>query len=191
MTGSPIKFYACVVNMMNGNAVYASVDTHSNMHDYIIASTAIPLVMPVKKINKQPYVDGGIREVAPLRQAIDNDATDIICIVCQPKKLQAKKIKVGNVVALMERDMDIVTNETVNNDLDHCDEINEILKHFPGQPTSGPLKDKRHINLLVIRPSEPVDLNLEDFNPKQIRRALEQGWNTSQQARNNCDWLNK
>ena len=191
LRNSPVKFYACAVNMVDGKAEYASADTFNNMMDYVIASTAIPLVMPARMINNEPYVDGGIREVAPLSRAINDGATDIISVVCQPRDLKKQKFNWKDVVGLMNRDMDIVTNETVNNDLDHCHEINEILKQFPEPHSDGPLKGKKHINLLDIRPEAPVELDLENFNPEQIRKALEQGWHTSQKARQNCDWINQ
>jgi NTE family protein len=127
--------------------------------------------------------------VAPLRQAIDDGATDIVSIVCQPRDLMVQKFNWKNVVALMERDMEIVTNETVNNDLDHCEEINQILKQFPGPHQNGPLKGKRNINLLDIRPDKPVELDLEDFDINQIKTAMEQGWMTAQKARENCTWM--
>ena len=187
---SPVKFYACAVNIRSGEPVYATVDSHrQTMHDYIMASTAIPLVMPLRFIQKEPYVDGGIREVAPLSQAIKDGATQIICVICQPRVLSPRQSGWKNAVELMERDMDIVTNETVNNDVDQCQEINELLKQFPQLTDAGPLKGKRHIDLLEIRPAAAIELELENFDSDQIRQALKQGWETSRQARQNCSWL--
>jgi NTE family protein len=145
--------------------------------------------MPARYINNNPYVDGGIREVAPLSQAINDGATDIISVVCEPRDLKTMNFNSRDVIALMSRDMDIVTNETVNNDLDQCEEINQILKKYQGPHAEGPLKGKKHINLLDIRPDEPVKLDLENFNFLEIRAAMEQGWITAQKKRKKCDWL--
>ena len=113
----------------------------------------------------------------------------INCVICQLQVLSPRQSGWKNAVELMERDMDIVTNETVNNDVDLCQEINELLKQFPQLSAAGPLKGKRHIDLLEIRPAAAIELELENFNSDQIRQALKRGWDTSQQARQNCAWL--
>ena len=75
--------------------------------------------VPVTLIGKSPYVDGGVREVAPLKRAIDDGAQEIICVVCQPESLQGVSFLPGNLADFALRLMDIVTNELVNNDRVH------------------------------------------------------------------------
>lgn len=181
---SPVKFFACAVDVATGEPVYASVDSHpSNIHDYIIASAALPIIMPLSMIEADPYTDGGIREVAPLSRAIDDGADEIICILCQPENMQRAQFNCKDIIKLGEQLMAIVTNETVKNDVKHCEQINDLLRGIPQPITSGPLKGKRHIELKVIRPSDPVDLDLEKFDPIKIKSALTVGWDTSQKAR--------
>ncbi len=184
LLSSPVKFYACSVNAVTGEPVYASADDYPNIHDYIIASTAIPIVMPLRVIATEPYVDGGIREVAPLAQAIKDGASEIFCILCQTKDMQKKEFNYKNVIELMDRLMDIVTNETVTNDIEQCIEINELIEQIQQPITYGPLAEKRHIDLNIIRPSVPVDIDLETFDAVQIRKALKAGWDASQEVRN-------
>jgi NTE family protein len=186
---SPVRFFACAVNMVNGQPVYASASTHPDIIDYVIASSAIPLVMPARKIKSGLFIDGGIREVAPLERAIKENANRIVCVVCQPQKLEKQARRCKNAVDLMNRDMDIVTNETVNNDLERCIQINDILNWLPKKPAAGPLKGKRVIELLDIRPCSEVDLDLTAFDCNQIRRAFEQGWNASSSARKRAKWI--
>jgi NTE family protein len=186
---SPVRFFACAVDMKNGEPVYASASTHKDILDYVIASSAIPLVMPARKIKSGLFVDGGIREVAPLERAIKDRAGRIVCVVCQPKKLGQQARRCKNAIDLMNRDMDIVTNETVNNDLERCIQINNILKWQKRKPAAGPLRDKRFIELLDVRPASEVALDLMAFDSRQIRRAFEQGWNASVSARKRVKWI--
>lgn len=182
---SMVKFFACAVNIANGKTVYASVED-PKIYDYIIASTAIPLVMPIRMINREPFLDGGIREVAPLRQAIRDGATEIICILCQTKDIKMEKFNRKNVIELMGRLTEIVTNETVNNDIEHCEQINDLLELTPAPPANSPLHGKRKIDVKVIRPPKPIELELENFDSAQILKALKFGWRTSQKERR--DW---
>ncbi len=179
---SPIDFFACSVNLKTSKAVYADAKNEQfteDMYDYIIASTAIPMVMPVRMIREAPFVDGGIREIAPLSQAINDGATEIYCIVCQPKELNLSNFNRKNAIKLMERETAIVSNETVNNDIDRCFEVNEILRM---DGTNG-FKNKRHIDLTVVRPLESIKLDLEKFDTEQIRSAMKNGWERSQEER--------
>jgi NTE family protein len=171
---SPITFSACAVNIANGKLVYGR-RTDAHLIDYIIASTAIPLSMPISIIGNEPFLDGGLREVAPLRAAIEDKADEIICIVCQSKDVGGASFNRKKILELVDRLMDIVTNELVSNDIDQFLFIN---KHTPedGSPQAhGPFGEKRHIPIKVIRPDKPLALSLEDFTPKDIDNALRAG----------------
>ena len=180
---SPVDFYACSVDVATGEPLYAIAKDHPKILDYIIASTAIPMVMPLRVINSIPFVDGGIREVAPLQRAIKDGVEEIYCILCQPKELKRKKFNYKNALDLMDRLMSITTNETVNNDIDRCLEINDVINHMSQPITIGPMKGKRNIQLEVIRPPKPVELKLTTFTSDEIKKALEFGWSESQKSR--------
>lgn len=180
---SPIDFYACSVDIATGKAIYAIAKDHPKIHDYIIASAAIPMVMPLSIINNNSLVDGGIREVAPLSVAIKEGVKEIYCILCQPTEIKQNKFNRNSAIELMDRLMSIVSNETINNDIDHCIEINEILNSMSQPMTSGPLNGKRNIELKIIRPPKPVQLNLTNFTLEQIKTALKYGWDESQKLR--------
>ena len=71
--------YACKVSLRDGRVVY----TRHTDEDYIksiLASSSIPGAMaPIDE-----WVDGGVREVAPLKKAIEMGAEKITVILCSP-----------------------------------------------------------------------------------------------------------
>lgn len=170
---SPVYFSACAVNVQTGKVVYAP-HTHPRILDYIIASTAIPLIMPVSWVDRNPFVDGGIREVAPLHQAIQDGADTILCIACDPKETEPVSMDVKNPTSLMNRLMDIVVNELLNNDIDRALAINEQLSKSRGKLPPF-LRGKRYIPIKVIRPEKPLEVELESFSPKDIAFLLALG----------------
>jgi NTE family protein len=200
LRASPIKFFACAVNLVTGAAVYADED-YSGIRDYIIASTAIPVQMPYITIGKSPYVDGGVREVAPLKRAIDDGAEEIACIICQPEKLQGASFEPGNLPEFAMRLMEVVTNELVNNDIKQFRDVNrwvetfqemrgdvETLLHSQDRTeadsaeileklTELPFTGWRRIPITVIRPDNEIVLDLLHFTPAQIQEVIEQGRN--------------
>lgn len=202
LRASPVRFYACAVNLANGEAVYASQD-YSGILDYIIASTAIPVEMPHVNIGNAPYVDGGVREVAPLGKAIEDEADEIACICCLPRNLEGVAFRPGNLLEFALRLMDVVTNELINNDLDRFEQINDwvrayqdMLKKLPqtmpdyarGQNVEStisplfaelPFNKWREIPITLIRPENEVVLDLMHFTPTDIEEVIKQGRNVA------------
>ena len=80
LNASPIGLKVAAVDIINGSIVYAD-PTNEHFLDYIMASSAIPILMPVVNIGglkKMAYLDGGLRDVAPVKKAIKDGATEII-----------------------------------------------------------------------------------------------------------------
>ncbi len=165
------------VNVLTGELIQA--DKHNSprqLRRYIIASTAIPFVMPPSIIGKSPYVDGGARDVATLRQAIVDGADEVYCVLCQEEKTSPAAINSGSIVEFGERIMEIVTNEMVNNDIDRAATINDLLAKGALKPEdkSG-AGEYRQIDLKVIRPAGPLNIELTDFGEEDIQRLLALG----------------
>ncbi|MBN1479283.1 patatin-like phospholipase family protein [candidate division KSB1 bacterium] len=184
-----LKFYACSVDINSGRIVYASAPQHNNILDYIIASTAIPVVMPLRYLGEHAYTDGGIREVAPLKRAIKDGATDIVAILCSPEDFTTADDNWYKPTNLMERFMAIVTHEICSNDIQNCLEINELLRQVRHVSTISSLANKKHINVVPIYPASPVKIDLEDFTTKDIEIAIQQGWDTVVTVRESADTL--
>jgi NTE family protein len=204
LRASPTRFFACAVNLVSGEAVYASED-FSGILDYIVASTAIPIEMPYIEIGKSPYVDGGVREVAPLNRAIEDGAEEIVCIVCQPRDLQGVSFTPGNLLEFALRLMDVVTNELINNDIERFEEVNEWVATFDAlQREMGtllarsdvdeaerekvealieelPFANWRQIPITVIRPENEIVLDLMHFTPVEIKEVIRQGRNIAKE----------
>jgi len=207
LRAAPVEFYACAVNLANDEAIYASPD-FSGILDYIIASTAIPVEMPHVTIGNAPYVDGGVREVAPLGRAIDEGADELVCIACQPRDLDGASFNAGNLLEFALRLMEVVTNELINNDLDRVEKVNRWVSAYKEVPsrlqdrlsTSGvsldagamtdellaglPLNDWREIDMTVIRPENEIVLDLMHFTPDDIGEVIEQGRNVAKKVLN-------
>jgi NTE family protein len=169
-----VIYKAGSVNMADGKLIMA--DNHTpNLIDYIIASTAIPVAMPVSWVDHQPLVDGGVRDVAALKPAIDDGAEEIICVLCQPRELTGVGIDVGDLKEFAERLMDIIINETVNNDIEWANYINDHCPEDGGVVMGGPMDGYRHIPITVIRPAGPLNIKLTKFSHNDIERIYEEG----------------
>lgn len=176
LKASPIDFIPGAVNINSGAIAYPD-KSNPRFIDYILASSAIPVMMPRVDIQGQPFLDGGLRDVAPLKPVIASGATKIICILCQAKDLTTVhgNFNPGNIGHLTERLMDIIVNETVNNDIERAEKYNSFLPADGSAATSGLLKGKKRLEIAIIRPEKTVQIDLSKFTSQEIKNLLDWG----------------
>jgi NTE family protein len=178
---SQLKHHVGTVNLFSGEITYAD-PTCSDFLDYVIASTAMPVIMPgmkIKRLAGQVFFDGGLRDVAPLTQAISNGATDIICILCQPDLISCEPFNEKNIIRLSERVIDIMTDEIERNDISRAVKINRFMPKDGTPAIEGPFKGKRKVRITVIRPLEPLKVDIMKFNPDDISRMIDLGYRSA------------
>ncbi|WP_026308383.1 patatin-like phospholipase family protein [Spirosoma spitsbergense] len=167
LRNGPVTLKVGAVDIIEGDMYYA--DAHDpNFLDFVYASSSLPFLMPAMQIggdHRRAFLDGGLREVAPLRVAIEDGATDIACIACHAKKIYNEKFNYRNLLNLMDRVKDITVNQLVNNDIAWAERFAE-RERLHG----------RDLKLTLIRPTEPLSLNLMKFNSDDIGRMIVQGY---------------
>jgi NTE family protein len=172
------------VDLFTGDIVYPEA-SDPDILKLIIASTAIPVAMDCVDVSRgrktHSFVDGGTRDVAPLSRAIQNHYRNIICIVCQSqqlKELDEGEVRPRNLAQLVARLMNIVVNETVNNDLRIIDGFKNLIKK------SGLTRDKVDERLqayydlqcvTIIRPEEEIPVDDMNFNKQDIINMIHAG----------------
>lgn len=174
LRNAPVSFHAGAVNLADGDIVYANL-AFPNLLDYIIASTAIPIMMPLSMIGDRPYYDGGLRDIAPLKQAIDAGATEIVCIACQPLRSGAPAFNRKNLLHLVDRVVTVMTDEILRNDLELAAYINEYCPRDGTRLESGPLRGYRYIPIRIIQPAMPIEVQIDRFTKADIATMLDLG----------------
>ena len=161
---SPIDLKIGAVNIIDGTMYY--VDTsEEHFLDYLMASSAVPILMPVVKINgetRRSFLDGGLRDVAPIKKAVEDGASHIVCISCHMESIEGGHFDSGDLLALVDRVMDIAVNEILNAD------IKEVMISSTA------------IDIQSIRPPQPLTIDIQNFNKMDVRRMLELGYQVGQ-----------
>lgn len=137
--------------------------------DGIMASCAFPGIFETPYSRGQYWVDGGVRNVAPLKAAIDAGASNIdvvLVAVKGMKQLEGKKFKSYEVLT---RSFDIMMDELIENDIKVCGLKNNISGY-------------RQIKLNVYRPSQPLLGDGLDFNPARISEEIKLGYNDARET---------
>jgi NTE family protein len=180
---SPLKHQVGTVNFINGDIIYANPD-YPDFLDYVIASSAIPVVMPAMIITGTPYFDGGLRDIAPLKPAVQSGADTVITILCQPETLGTSSYNYQNPIQLLERMTDIMCNEIENNDIGTFNNINNFVPADGSTAKDGPYVGKRKINLIVIRPEAEIEVNISSFSSSDINKMIALGYQTAKDQLN-------
>lgn len=166
---SPIDLKIGAVNIMDGTVYYVDASEEYFL-DYLMASSAVPILMPVVKINgetRRSFLDGALRDVAPIKKAVDDGASHIVCISCHMESIEGGHFDSGDLLALVDRVMDIAVNEILNAD------IKEVMI------------SKTTIDIQSIRPPQPLTIDIQKFNKMDIRRMLELGYQVGQEIKIN------
>ena len=169
---SPIRLKVGAVNINTGQMHYSD-PMEQHFLDYLRASSSLPIIMPTIQIggdHRQAYLDGGLREVVPIKKAIEDGATEIYAIATHPKHRELEPINYRSFFALIERIKDISVNQFENNDISWAENYNENLVSIAGFTLN------KKISLKVIRPVEPISINLTDFTTEDIRQVIKDGY---------------
>jgi NTE family protein len=166
LKNSPIKLKVGAVDIATPQDEY--------FLDYVLASSSLPMIMPpihIRGHRRSAYLDGGLRVVAPLKAALQDGATDILCVACHTEKIYNEPVNYRNLLKLIERMKDINVNQIVNSDIAWAENYVE-KENLKG----------RQLNLRVIRPEEPLKLDMLNFNSEDIVRLIVLGYKIGHQA---------
>ena len=166
---SPIALKIGAVNIIDGTMYYVDASEEYFL-DYLMASSAVPILMPVVKINgetRRSFLDGGLRDVSPIKKAVEDGANHIVCISCHMESIEGGHFDSGDLLALVDRVMDIAVNEILNAD------IKEVMI------------SNTTIDIQSIRPLQPLTIDIQNFNKMDIRRMLELGYQVGQDSKIN------
>jgi predicted acylesterase/phospholipase RssA len=156
------------VSWDTGEARVISQDD-SQLADWVIASSAFPVMLSPIRIDGQLWTDGGLRSVTPLGEAIRAGATEIDVIMCSDpyaKSPFASKGK-GAFPSLTMRAIDIMSDEIMRADLKICGLKNDLAE-------LDSKYRKVHIRRL-LKPSVDLGDSL-DFEQKNIIRMEKIGY---------------
>jgi NTE family protein len=168
----PVALKVGAVNINTGEMHYTD-PLEQHFLDYLRASSSLPIIMPAIQIGgdyREVYMDGGLREVVPLKKAIEDGATEIYCVATHPKYRPMEPFNYRNFFSLIERIKDITVSQFENNDIEWAE------NYTTNYLSIGNFSVSKKIKLTVIRPEEPLHLELTNFKAEDIKALIRQGY---------------
>jgi len=165
-------------------SLYRCADQDSpNLLNIIKASCAVPLILePVSIEHGKLDVDGGIRNNAPIADAIRMGAENITILCADHLSLKEVNTKKFHALDIAKRGIDIMADEVINNDIDMFLATNNkvlMCQHYiPAEYHELIIGSKRYIPNLIVKPSKSNN-DSTIFDPKEIRQMIDDGYNTA------------
>jgi NTE family protein len=158
---------AGTINVKSGK--YHTFDqTDDDFISAVLASSAFPGMLCPIKMKDSLWIDGGSKELSPIRAAIEFGATEIDVITSSPEIRVKKFIENPSIVDILKRVIDLSTDKILSNDID------KILMH--NKLAAAGITDKKVIKLQIFRPHNNLIEDVLDFTPWKIREMLELGY---------------
>lgn len=150
----------------------------------LLASSAIPVIWDPVKIDGKFVVDGGIRNITPLKEIILQDPDQIIVITTEPRDKPPQKEKIKDIFDIAKRAIGIMLDEIFDEDIERCLQINELVRQ--AEQKGVELKSRsgrvlKYIDITLIEPSETLGSGL-DFGRKRLDRLIEKGKEAARKA---------
>jgi NTE family protein len=140
--------------------------------DHVMASAALPFFFPAVDVDGAWYGDGGIGLTAPLSPAVHLGASRIIAVSTRyaRSRQEADRPAVrgypppAQVAGVL---FNAIFLDQLDSDALHMQQVNELIAELPGGRYNG----LRHIELLVLRPSEDLGRLANEYEA-QLPRAF-------------------
>ena len=160
---------------LSSGSLRVFTEEDSNLLDAVYASAAYPVMFEPVKIGEEWYTDGGLRDLTPLKQAIEAGADEIHIINCSNAIMDSQAVDSLKSFGILLRSIEIMTNEILLNDLQTMHNINK-------QVEAGTNTEKRYIKFKLLQPSPSTKLSDPlKFDHQEILEMIEAGqWDTSE-----------
>ncbi len=182
------------------------VADHDEMLRAVIASAEQPVFMPpieIRSSDTEPrqYVDGGVREYAPIQVAIDAGATDILAILLSSGRSGVRNQRYQRIFDILERTVSSYSDEVGANDLaipqlysrgtEYVHRLRQKVMAEPGWSPSrvddifrvdgSPFSRQRTVRIEVLRLRNNFGLNGLEFDPDRMKLMLQDGYNLAEE----------
>jgi NTE family protein len=146
--------------------------------DHLMASSAIPFIFPSVRVHREWFGDGSMRQIAPISPAIHLGARRILVVGAGRMSQESDRPAVEDYPSLAQiagHALSSIFLDSLSVDLERTMRINHTLSLIPDEVRKEKGIALRPIDVLVIAPSERLDLLAAKFAkslPWSVRALL-------------------
>lgn len=160
-SGESVSFFQAAEEIPTWRRVRrVGTPTEINVH-HLMASSALPILFPAVKINREFFGDGAIRQLAPLSPALHLGAEKILVVGVSAGASMSSRRSSGDEYPSAAQIVGHVLNsafvDAFEGDVERLERINRTLGMIPDDVKRANHMELRPVELLKIFPSQPLD----------------------------------
>jgi NTE family protein len=163
--GESITFYQSNNSVQPWSRARRKGVATSIMVEHLLASSAIPAILPSTKINGHYYGDGALRQVSPLSPALRMGAERIMVIGVSGNSSadndQPEPTHSPSLAQMVGHVFNSAFIDALDNDLLQLERVNELVGMLENENPKHNYITQKRVNLLCIQPSFDFDLLAE------------------------------
>lgn len=161
---SKTKLYCVITNVETGNPEYIQIKDSDKDIEYLRATSAMPGLSRIIKINGKKYLDGGISDSIPINKALSMNFDRIIVVTTRELEYR-KEEKNLKVLAFKYRKYPNLLNTMNNRGKNYNKTLEELIEL------------EKTNKIFVIRPSKKIPIKRAEKNPDVIQQQYDLGVN--------------
>lgn len=125
--------------------------------EHLMASSALPLIFPAVKLNREYFGDGSMRQIAPISAALHLGADKVLVIGSGRQKTAPPRVRSQDYPSLAQiagHALNSIFLDSLNVDIESLERINSTISLIPQDKAADlPL---RKVDVLVMSPSQQI-----------------------------------
>ncbi|ROS04844.1 NTE family protein [Sinobacterium caligoides] len=128
---------------------------------HLLASSAIPTVLPAEPLGAEYFGDGALRQLSPISPALHLGAQRVMVIGVSNNEQQLNNVKKNlhspSIAQIIGHVFNSAFLDSLDNDIDHLIALNDMVATLENDAPHLQTNNRRKIGLLVINPSVEID----------------------------------
>lgn len=159
---SKTNFVIGVTDCITGEAIYLD-GKNKEMENILMASSSLPFISKMVKLNNSLYLDGGISDSIPIQKAIDDGYQKMVVVLTRPKGYRKKAFKLKKMCNYYYKKFPNLANSILNRHKLYNETIEKIEKL------------EQNGSIFVIRPNESLEIGRVEKNKEKLMKVYIQG----------------
>ena len=176
-------FAVTATHYKTGGAVHADLNTpvftHTEIVDWLMATSAMPVLFPPSALGGMIHYDGGVRENVPLKIAFRYEPSVIIVVMTGQLDRAMSYPSPDSPIDVLKWTIDTMMHEALVNDVKGALASNETIRHFgqDGRLTRDRGNTLRHFDIIIVEPWRDLG-GVLDFDKKTQDARIAMGVET-------------